>query len=84
MSYPSAPVKMTSTQILIASGVGAQRRKILSVVFTMKMDFCLLDEDDKDDAPDDDPDDSDEGDNAEAVFRLKVDVFVDDDVFMAS
>ena len=76
---------MTSTQILIASGVGAQRRKILSVVFTMKMDFCLLlDDDDKDDAPDDDPDDSEEGDNAEAVFRLNVDVFVDDDVFMAS
>ena len=33
---------MTSTQILMASGVGATSLKILSVVFTMKIDFCRL------------------------------------------
>lgn len=32
--YPSAPVKITSTQILMASGLGAIRWYILSLVFT--------------------------------------------------
>ena len=65
----------------MASGEGAQSLKILSVVLTRKIDFCLDPEDGDTAAADDDDDDDDDNvmvlrPNVDVLFVVVVDVFI--------